>query len=153
MSREYRVVAQNWVHPKDDNGNYIPMFRGDQYHAHIAEWKIESEDRSQSGKPAPPEPDKSRYMPQWNDQQATQYQMYETTSEGTPISPVMESKEDLARWLTDRNVNAFAGQTASYEAWLNLCDGNEAISGFIVEGEIRSGVEFAVPPQSRPRTR
>jgi hypothetical protein len=36
----------------------------------------------------------------WTDAEATHYQVYETVSEGTPITPPMPSKEALAEWLS-----------------------------------------------------
>lgn len=47
--------------------------------------------------------------------------MYENTSEGTPISPVFETPEALARWLADNNASAFGGMGATYEQWLATC--------------------------------
>jgi len=57
-------------------------------------------------------------MPYWSEAVRTHYQMYETTSEGTPISPVMETPEALARWLADNNASAFADMGATYDQWL-----------------------------------
>lgn len=68
------------------------------------------------------------YMPDWPDAERTHFQMYETTSEGTPISPVMESPEALAQWLADSGASAFARETASYEAWLRVARGGFAPS-------------------------
>lgn len=51
------------------------------------------------------------------------YQMWETTSEGSPISPVMESPDDLAHWLADNNASAFGSDTASYDQWLAMIQG------------------------------
>jgi hypothetical protein len=62
-------------------------------------------------------------MPKWTADGATYFQMYETTTEGTSISPVMDSPESLARWLADNKASAFADQTASYDAWLKVCRG------------------------------
>ena len=70
------------------------------------------------------------------------YQMYETCSEGTPISPVMASPEELAQWLFENRASAFAGQTASYEDWLSVCKGRIAVSGVIVGNKVISGVEY-----------
>ncbi|KKM05896.1 hypothetical protein LCGC14_1749460 [marine sediment metagenome] len=64
-------------------------------------------------------PDEEYYRPEWNEEERTHIQMYEDTSEGTPISPVMKTPEKLARWLTDNNASAFGGMTATYEEWLN----------------------------------
>jgi hypothetical protein len=82
-------------------------------------------------------------MPQWSANEATHYQMYETTSPGTPISPVMTSAEDLAHWLVERKASAFAGQTASYEAWLRVCKGESAFTFALDNGECVSGVEYS----------
>jgi len=81
-------------------------------------------------------------MPQWAPDQATHLQIYETTTEGTPISPVMQSPEQLARWLVDHHANAFAGQTASYEAWLLVCKGQSSISGMWTREGVTNGVQY-----------
>ena len=67
------------------------------------------------------EPDPSDYMPEFSDDEARGWCMYETVSEGTPISPVLESPEALARWLADNNASAFGYQTATYDQWLVTC--------------------------------
>lgn len=81
-------------------------------------------------------------MPIWPDEKRTHLQMYETTSEGTPISPVMETPEALAQWLVDHRASAFAGQTASYEAWLMVCEGRTAISGVVTKTAVLNGIEY-----------
>ncbi|MFK4751152.1 hypothetical protein [Oceanobacter antarcticus] len=57
-------------------------------------------------------------------------QMYETDSKGTPISPVMQHPQILARWLVDNNVPAYGKQTTSYEAWLLVCQGKAIIPNY-----------------------
>jgi hypothetical protein len=42
------------------------------------------------------------------------YQMYETQTQGTPISPMFSTKEDLIRWLIDNKI-AFIGSRAGTE--------------------------------------
>ena len=64
-------------------------------------------------------PDPADYMPEFADPQG--WCMYETTSEGTPISPVLESPEALARWLADNGASAFGSMTATYDQWLATC--------------------------------
>ena len=49
-------------------------------------------------------------------EERTHYQMYETCTEGTPISPVMETPENLARWLADNGASAFGGQHSHQHA-------------------------------------
>ena len=57
-------------------------------------------------------------MPEWPEAERTHWQMYEDTSEGTPISPVMETPEMLARWLADTGASSMGRNTATYEQWL-----------------------------------
>ena len=45
------------------------------------------------------------------------YQFWENTSEGSPQSPVFETPEDLARYLTDKR-ERLGGGTTNYEGWL-----------------------------------
>lgn len=54
-----------------------------------------------------PRPVPEDYMPDWQEEERTHLQMYESTTEGTPISPIMATKEELARWLADTNASAF----------------------------------------------
>jgi len=158
MSREVRRVPADWEHPKDGFGRHMPMF-DESYEDARAEWldglalwlKNEHPDQSEhdstkeldfwewGGGP----PDRDYYRPHWTDEERTHYQMYQTTSEGSPISPVMETPEELARWLADNNANAFAGDTASYESWLRVCNGGYAPSAVKDAGstELVSGVE------------
>jgi len=41
------------------------------------------------------------YRPEWPEESRTAYQIYETVSEGTPISPVFETTEAMVDWLCD----------------------------------------------------
>jgi len=54
------------------------------------------------------------------------FQMYETTTEGTPISPVFAQAEKLAQWLADREVTVFGNWTATREQWLKIIEDPEA---------------------------
>lgn len=49
------------------------------------------------------------YMPVWAEEEKTHIQMYETCSEGTPISPkfTKDKTEELAKWLADNNASSF----------------------------------------------
>ena len=80
-------------------------------------------------------------MPEWTEEEATHYQMYESTSEGTPISPVMSSPQLLAKWLADNRASAFAGMTADYDHWLKVAEGRSALSAVILNGRLESGVQ------------
>lgn len=73
------------------------------------------------------------------------WQMWETTSAGSPISPVFDSPEKLARWLADTGASALGGQTATYEHWLVMINRGWAPSAIGTgDGRLISGVEAAV---------
>lgn len=137
MGREVRRVPATWEHPKKGNGCYIPMHEHFPYNAE----EIQEGLREGWLKGKPPHYD-CDVMPQWPSSERTHWQMYEDTSEGTPISPVMETPEQLARWLADNGASAFAGQGASYEAWLATIKAGSAPSAmFSPSTGMISGVE------------
>ena len=128
MGREIRRVPPNWEHPRytADNaphnrlgslvGEYIPMFDRD-YDTEAREWLDncvkwdagEHEDQQRDDPPAykyfwewgdnPPDPESHR--PAFIEQ-PTWYQMYQTVSEGTPVTPPFETKAELVNWLVER---------------------------------------------------
>lgn len=161
MGREVRRVPKDWKHPKD-RGHYVPLLGGS-FSTRLAAW-IEGNEQWHAGyrenygegdKWIPRDADETatyadwdgdkpqveHYMPEWTAEQATHFQMYENVTEGTPISPVFETPEELARWLADNGANAGAGMTATYEAWLRVCNGGYAPSMVFVGGQLLSGVE------------
>ena len=69
------------------------------------------------------------------------WQMWETTSEGSPISPVFASPEDLASWLASNGASSFGSLTASYDEWLAMIMQGWAISAVACNGELVYGVE------------
>lgn len=166
MSRAVRKVPADWEHPTDaSTGHYVPL-HGDSYSQSAARWDEEflkweegyTDDWSGGWKPrstvthdcsyeewAGERPVEADYMPDWPDEARTHFMMYETTTEGTPISPAFATPEELARWLVDNNASAFAGDTASYAAWLKVCQGRPAPSAIGTVGPaglvMESGVE------------
>lgn len=72
------------------------------------------------------------------------WQMWETTSEGSPISPVFATPKDLARWLADSGASTFGSMTATYEQWLGMIRGPGWAMSAVSGGRgLVSGVEFA----------
>jgi hypothetical protein len=70
------------------------------------------------------------------------FQMWETTSEGSPISPVFETPEELAHWLADNSASSFGDRTCTYEEWLNFIKGSGwAVSAVGTKSGLVSGVE------------
>jgi hypothetical protein len=136
MGREVRRVPADWQHPQDATGRYITLFDGGKYDFHAAEWDEEHQDEEWAGD----RPDPSNYMPNWPEAERTHLQMYETTSEGTPISPVMATPEELAHWLADNGASAFADMTATYEQWLTTIHRGWSPSASIGSEGLQSGV-------------
>ena len=162
MGREVRRVPVDWQHP-EENGRPIPLY-GRRFSEAWREW-AEDEELFKRGlqrtweKEIIPIPDKYKdktseqwhgsapvakdYMPEWPEEIKTHFQMYEDTSEGTPISPVMETLEQLARWLADNNASALGNQTATYEQWLATCKVGWAVSAiYTPQTGLVSGVEY-----------
>ena len=69
------------------------------------------------------------------------YQLWENTSEGSPLSPVFETPEELAEWLEANEASSFGSMTCSYDQWLDFIRGpGWAPSMIIQNGKMRSGV-------------
>ena len=161
MGREVRRVPADWQHPMNGNGQHAPLFDG--YNAAVREWDEGAakwaqglgsdynggwEPLSESARGmtyaewSGGRPKQSDYMPDWPESERTHFMMYESTTEGTPISPAFATPEELARWLADTNASAFADQGASYEGWLRVCKGGYALSAIGGPGiGLTSGVE------------
>ena len=111
MGREIRRVSSNWEHPKDYRGHHIPMHDTD-YEAKAHEWlqgllawengtdndRDEASCRYYWDWSGPP-PNEESYRPKWSEQERTHFQIYETVSEGTPVSPIFADKQSLVLWL------------------------------------------------------
>ena len=129
MGREIRRVPPNWEHPRytHDNaprsnmvGQLIGM-RDQEYDEAAREW-IEGFDlwrqgkhESQSGKYASTSkyyweydtpPEELSYRPRF-DAEPTWYQVYETVSDGTPVTPPFATQDELIDYLV--NVGEMAG--------------------------------------------
>lgn len=116
MGREVRQVPPNWEHPKDDNGNYKSMFDRN-YQDKMAEWITNHQLWLEGKHPDQLTGDRSecKFFAQWNGDapdidyynifytadEATWFQLYETVSEGTPVSPPFATKEELAEYLAE----------------------------------------------------
>lgn len=133
MGREIRMVPPNWEHPKDDMGNLQSMF--DQtFTAACEEWKRDfaawERGERESYFDASKYPDDYQYW-EWNntpptdrrhyrpykDEEATWFQLWETVTEGTPVSPPFATKEELAEHLAEHGTfwdNAGWGRERAY---------------------------------------
>lgn len=139
MGRELRKVPANWEHPKKEDGRYKPM-HNKYYGDVINEWiknhqmwedgthpdliedpKLKEKYPFYSmwdGKP----PDVEYYQTKrYADEELTHIQLYETTSEGTPKSPVFRADEfeKLCEYAA-KNCTTFAHFTATKEEWMQM---------------------------------
>ena len=144
MGREVRMVKPGWEHPKDSDGRYKPLYKNkghykrdaDDFLSMVKECGLQ-EAVDYHGRA----PDKNDYMPEWKDGVATLFCMYESCSEGTPISPAFENIESLAHWLADNGASSFGSMTATYEQWLATCKAGFAFSAAVIGRNLISGVE------------
>lgn len=67
-------------------------------------------------------------MPAWPDAARTHWQLYETTSAGTPKSPPMPTARDLARWLAEHSTEVGPGFTATEAEWLAMIEGSGKVA-------------------------
>ena len=168
MSCEVRMIKPGWRHPEHYNEyRRCSEYRGlmTEYTRCLARWEegyakwqeglqedwMNSTDDVNAWKPLEDEnqewtsekPDPNDYMPEWTPGEATLYVMYETTSEGTPISPGFVTLEELASWLAKNRASAVGGTTATYAQWLTTCKQGWAPTGVMLpSGNIITGVEF-----------
>ena len=60
------------------------------------------------------------------------WQMWETCSEGSPISPVFDTPEGLAEYCAD-NCTTFGAQKSDYQRWLDFIMGNGHLDHVLVK--------------------
>lgn len=161
MGREVRRIPPGWEHPKDARGHHIPLLEGP-FSKRLAEWEegavkwaeglrtdwhggwkpLDHEQRAMTFTEWHGERPKAEdYMPEWPADEATHLSMYETCSEGTPLSPGFATPEELARYLADHGASAFGAETASYEAWLATARRGWAPTAIGTDTGLQSGVE------------
>lgn len=107
MGREVRMVPPNWEHPAIelcDEAGLQPMydrtyeFARKEWLDGLAAHRPEEHDGVDFWEYDGGPPDRAYYRP-WEDKEATWYQLWETVTEGTPVSPPFETKEELAQYL------------------------------------------------------
>lgn len=97
MGREIRQVPMDWQHPKDDRG-YIPM--------HNKDWKTAVEEWEANGCNYEDAPDLARYRPVWGEDVKLGFCLYETVSEGKPVSPIFATKDEVIAWCREHKYGA-----------------------------------------------
>lgn len=90
-----RAVPPGWQHPVNDRGDFVGQYDGDQYEPDMLEWEAD-------GSIPEEQPNPKSYMPRWSPEEATHFMLYETVTEGTPISAAFASMEALMGWVGGR---------------------------------------------------
>ena len=114
--REVRPVLLDWQHPiegepySDGSPRYRPLFSRADYLCHL-EWNAGCELNDLV------DIDPDDYMPEMREGTPYGYQLYETTTEGSPVSPVFPSLQELAAWCED-GATVFARFKWTREQWL-----------------------------------
>jgi len=127
MGREIRRVPPNWEHPKKEDGGYIPLHEQTYKEAcqqwrenffkwektERAEWLKEEGENVEYWDVEGGPPSDDCYLPEFTEE-ATWFQVYETVSEGTPVSPPFESAEELAIYLSENGDFWFQNHPAGF---------------------------------------
>lgn len=112
MGREIRRLPPNWEHPKRSDGSYQPMYDSN-YIEECEEWLkglYEFEEKKKLGAlDAKCQyyweywggfPDEEYYH-SYKAEDATWFQLYETVSEGTPLTPPFATEDELIDYLVE----------------------------------------------------
>lgn len=139
MGRELRKVPANWEHPIKSDGRPQPMFKK-YYGDALNEWLKEHEEWENgthsdlNNRPELKEeypfyamwggnpPDVDYYQPRkYSEKELTHIQLYESTSEGTPISPVFPADkiEELCEYAAE-NCSTFGSFKTTKEKWMEM---------------------------------
>ena len=165
MGREVRKVPKNYKHPTNSEGSYMPQCE-EAYEEAVKNWvqrrqkwiegyrekiidkewqwvKNDKEDvyNKYFEDYEREYPNSRYYMQQFLEKEKTHYMMFETCSEGTPLSPACATKKELAQWLADNKASTFGDMTATYEQWLGMIEQTSCVAMVITGNKMISGVE------------
>lgn len=172
------MVPANWEHPQKEEYNfrtglyekrYKPMRdstfveRMDEWIAEYTLWKQGQHPDQLNGRASdygyteytewaggPPDPDE--YRPAWSPEEMTWVQVYETVSEGTPVTPPFATREELVEYLVengdfwDQSRRKEGCTVMNCEPWSReaaqkfVFGSGWAPSLVVIDGEIKSGV-------------
>lgn len=146
MGREVRNVPENWDHPITEdcyNRSRLQPMYDQTYEDACAEWLADF-DRIRAGGMCSFEkevyknechwashniaPDPEYYRP-WSDCDAKWYQLWETVSEGTPVSPPFETKEGIIDYLAN-NGDFWDQKRCNEPSWGTLYGGVHGVSAW-----------------------
>lgn len=171
MGREIRRVPPNWQHPTkmySSGPGYAPML-DETFEQACADWDEgarkwdagEDSGRAQYGKLDGDKfmpysewhgerPDDPSYYRTYKKEDATWYQLWETVSEGTPVSPPFATLEDLAQYLATNGDDW--DQRRGHSGWgihraRAFCADGWAPSFAVINGKMYDGTQLAGLPK------
>jgi len=125
MAREIRKVPVDWEHPKNAKGRFIPLHTAETYNAHCKEAERALREYADSGLSREAildrvggEPDPASYM-LFEEASATHFQLFERSTEGTPLSPIFEDAEDLVDYATE-HCTGWGREKMNREDWMEV---------------------------------
>lgn len=143
-----RRVPPNWEHPKDEKGDYIPMYNetfeevAEEWKKEYIEWENKTHEYYTEGEEFWEDklpPDRYCYRSKFT-VEPTWYQLYQNVSEGTPISPPFATEEELARYLSEHgdfwHQDSYYWNKPTYEQAIALVKAGDSSSMIITEGKI-----------------
>lgn len=172
------MVPPNWEHPKKEKYNYITgqsEMRYQPMHDHsytqsmdewiegYLQWKKGEHPDQLSGLASGHEkyadwagnpPDADDYHPEWKDEERIWFQVYETVSEGTPVTPPFATREELVEYLVangdywDQQRRKEGNSFMNCEPWSReaatkfVFGAGWAPTAIISNGEMMTGVEY-----------
>ena len=160
MGIELRRVPPGWEHPRKENGLYQPLY--DKHYADAcAIWAVNNILWKQGKHPEqqPGGIDENHEWPQysdyedrpnpneyifyrkrsWKPEEATAYQIYETVSKGTPISPVFLTEAELFEYITTIGICTYVMPAVQAKRWI---ESGGLVPMFIVkENVIKPGLQ------------
>jgi hypothetical protein len=160
MGREIRRVPPNWEHPRYEReyqrpsswlakkDEYIPLHVGYEEALEDFAESIEKKGLSRAIEYHGGGPLKEDYV-DYNGQECTWYQAYETVSEGTPVSPPFSTEDELIDYLVNNGDFWYQRDSTFYSkpsraAAEKFVNGGWAVSMTIKNGVIKTGIETAI---------
>jgi hypothetical protein len=127
-NREVRWIPKGWQHPKDAKGRYVPLLPNGYCDAN----GFTDEEKANA-----------REMPSTTGAaraQGLEIAAYETTTEGTPISPAFpdtpEGRLALVNWCAE-NETTFGDHKADAEAWAGILLTDQVVTVDPEDGSVR----------------
>lgn len=114
MGREIRYAKPGWKHPLKNEifggthygeREYQPMYDTDyesaciEWYEGLRDWKADEDSRWYHEHAGDPPNDLFHRAEKWTPEEATAVAVYETVSEGTPVTPFFATKDELVDYL------------------------------------------------------